>query len=680
MLSGAKTNGSAASRRSSAGWTATAKRSCATLSLPMAARAVRFVEPDQIITPSGRVGDPAASFGILTDADDVETVICYYVDGRPVDATEIQHRKANVDENVKRGLPLFFPVRKNLRRAEKLLRNMSVVAEIQSAIALIRKHQGGIRSGVQQFAASQTDVTLTQAATGRTTGFRRFGPGTILDAPGGIEYDFPAAGLDAANFVAVLQAELRAIASRLVMPEFMLTSDASNANYASTMVAEGPAMRMFSRLQADLVNDDLEVMWRVVRAVVDAGGLPPAALCDIEIQVSPPSLEMRDQKQEAEVHQIEYQNGILSPQTWCRRRGLDYDQEQMNLAQHNQRPQEVQGPELPGPVARAIEGAHAPATAREQELLEFVRAITEAGWDPSKHPRGGNPQNRGEFSSAGGGGAGAPAPSHPSSPHAAAGGGSSNSSAAQPVFKAPLNVILAGQKTEKRPGAAPEKDESGKEGTTHEQIAKAVKDITASVENSDDNNLKQRFKAGAWFKLNPKVNGDVALVRKEQDGSLTVLVAIKNDKGEPIGAVAANVSTDGEITYGTINQRQEYVKQTDLTKAVVDEKKAADDEADEAGKKRRVEVELEKPEAEPGETTLGGIAVVLDSAFGSIKASATQSEEGSFDFNVGLSKATSWFKRTPRAAAANAAAMDETLNQYREKKGIAYGDLPQAKK
>jgi lambda family portal protein len=254
---------------------------------------VRFVEPDQILTPSARVGDPAASFGILTDAEDVETVLSYYVDGKAVDAAEIQHRKANVDGNVKRGIPLFFPVRKNLRRAEKLLRNMSVVAEIQSAIALIRKHQGGIRSGVQQFAASQVDVTLTQATTGRTTNFRRFGPGTILDAPGGIEYDFPAAGLDAANFVAVLQAELRAIASRLVMPEFMLTSDASNGNYASTMVAEGPAMRMFARLQADMVNDDLEVMWRVVRAAVDAGCLPGSALAEIEIQASPPSLAMR---------------------------------------------------------------------------------------------------------------------------------------------------------------------------------------------------------------------------------------------------------------------------------------------------------------------------------------------------------------------------------------------------
>ena len=244
------------------------------------------------------------------------------------------------------------------------------------------------------------DQLTGSGSTGRTTSFRRFGPGTILDAPGGIEFDFPAAGLDAANFVAVLQAELRAIASRLVMPEFMLTSDASNANYASTMVAEGPAMRMFARLQADLVNDDLDVMWRVVRAAVDAGGLPAAALNQIAIQVSPPSLAVRDQKQEAEVHQIEYQNGILSPQTWSSRRGLDYEQEQANLARHNQRPQELQGAELAGPgfgLALADPLAEGPDAG-------VSTALDEAAWDDAKHPRGGNPQNRGEFSSAGGGG------------------------------------------------------------------------------------------------------------------------------------------------------------------------------------------------------------------------------------------------------------------------------------
>ncbi len=294
---------------------------------------VRFVEPGQVSTPQQRVADPAASFGVQTEPDDVETPLAYYVDGQAVDAREIQHRKANVDANVKRGLPLFYPVRKNLRRAEKLLRNMSVVAEIQSAIALVRKHRGATRASVQQFATSQADASVTSPMTGQTQNYRRFGPGTILDSHGGIEYDFPAAGLDAANYVVILQAELRAIASRLVMPEFMLTSDASNANYASTMVSEGPAMRMFSRLQAALVNDDVQVMWRVLENAVAAGRLPGEALTALEIQCSPPTLEVRDPLQEVEAFRIEYECGILSPQTWSQRRGLDYDQEQENRQQ-----------------------------------------------------------------------------------------------------------------------------------------------------------------------------------------------------------------------------------------------------------------------------------------------------------------------------------------------------------
>jgi hypothetical protein len=296
---------------------------------------VRFVEPDQVVTPPSQAADPAARLGILTDLGDVETVRGYYIDGRLIDASEIQHRKANVDANVRRGLPLFYPVRKNLRRAEKLLRNMSVVAEIQSAIALIRKHRQGTAAGVQQFVQSQADGSARSAtANGGSTPVRRYKPGTILDTNAGIEYDFPAAGINASTYVTVLQAELRAIASRLVMPEFMLTSDASNANYASTMVAEGPAMRMFERLQAEQVRDDLQVMWRAVGAAIDAGLLPAETRRAIEIQSAPPSLSMRDQFKDAQRRKLEHAAGILSPQTWSQLAGLDYDQEQANLSAH----------------------------------------------------------------------------------------------------------------------------------------------------------------------------------------------------------------------------------------------------------------------------------------------------------------------------------------------------------
>jgi capsid protein len=295
---------------------------------------VRFIEPDQIATPAELSSDPSASFGIQTDRHDVETVLGYFVEGEFVDAREVQHRRANVDFNVKRGLPLYTPVRKNLRRAEKLLRNMSIVAEIQSAIALIRKHRGASRSGIEQFVATAADATASNGNTGRTRHYSQYGPGTILDAPAGLEYDFPARGLGASSFVAVLQAELRAIAARLVMPEFMFTSDAPNANYSSTMVAEGPAMKMFERLQAAMIEQDRAVVWRVVDDAVAAGRLPPNVRELVDIQIIPPSLHVRDQLRQAQVDRIAFDSGVLSPQTWSQHLGLDYDQEQKNLAVH----------------------------------------------------------------------------------------------------------------------------------------------------------------------------------------------------------------------------------------------------------------------------------------------------------------------------------------------------------
>jgi capsid protein len=293
---------------------------------------VRFVEPEQVATPPELARVPWASFGIQTEPDDVETPLGYYIDGEPVDATHIQHRKANVDANVKRGLPLYFPVRKNLRRVEKLLRNMSALAEIQSAIALIRKHRSATRSGIEAFADTQSAACGLASASPAPRRLAPYAPGTILDAPAGLEYDFPAAGVNASAFVTVLQAELRAIAARLVMPEFMFTSDASNANYSSTLVAEGPAVKMFERLQSTLKHDDAQVMWRVIDNAAAAGRLPSDVRRRVELQITLPSLHVRDQLREMQIEKIAFEKGILSAQTWSQRLGLDYDQEQKNRA------------------------------------------------------------------------------------------------------------------------------------------------------------------------------------------------------------------------------------------------------------------------------------------------------------------------------------------------------------
>lgn len=278
---------------------------------------IRFVEPDQIYTPKTKANDKSHYFGIHTHKDDVETIYGYWVDNQYIRADEIQHRKANVDRNVRRGIPLMYPVQKNLRRAEKLLRNMSVVAEIQSSIALIRKHSSGNTESIKRYVNNQTQ---------QTAGYQnkqKFEPGTIIDAQSGTDYEFPITAIDASRYILVLQAELRAIASRLVMPEFMLSSDASNANYSSTMIAEGPAVRMFERMQHEMIQQDRRLFKVVVQNAINANKLPIDTLKRVTIHAVAPIIAVRDRLKEAQADEILLKYGVLSSQTMAMRYGLD---------------------------------------------------------------------------------------------------------------------------------------------------------------------------------------------------------------------------------------------------------------------------------------------------------------------------------------------------------------------
>src|SRR5262249_37066242 len=147
-----------------------------------------------------------------------------------VPADEIIHFKLNVNRTAKRGYPTLVPVRKNLLRADKLLQNMSTLAQVQATFALIRKHKQYSTSAVQAWQQNQSDIAASDPVSGNTRYLQRYLPGTIIDAPEQTDYQFPSAHIPAESYVAVLQAELRAIAARLVMPEYMLTSNAENAN------------------------------------------------------------------------------------------------------------------------------------------------------------------------------------------------------------------------------------------------------------------------------------------------------------------------------------------------------------------------------------------------------------------------------------------------------------------
>ena len=311
---------------------------------------VRYVEPGQLFTPEGKADDPNVKFGVETDPQDVETVRAYWIDGQAVDPSEIQHRKANVDCNVRRGWPTFEPVKKNLRRAEKLLRNMGAVSAIQAAIAMLRKRPGTNKTTAQQLIEDNADASVYNSRTGKTTRYTQYGPGAILDVPAGVDYEFPSQAIDAARFVQVLQAELRGVAARLCMPEFMLTADASNANYSSTMVAEGPAVKMFERLQAEMIEDDLEIIDRALDVAVEEGALDEGLRSQVKIVAQAPTLVTRDTDKETDAT-VKATGGkqVMSLHTARRKLNLDPDFEGRKIAEEKAANDPFAGMENPSP-------------------------------------------------------------------------------------------------------------------------------------------------------------------------------------------------------------------------------------------------------------------------------------------------------------------------------------------
>ncbi len=87
-------------------------------------------------------------------------------------------------------------------------------------------------------------------------------------------------------------------------------------------------------MQAELVSDDLLVMERVLQTAIDAGRLPAETWEQVDLAATPPSLQIRNALHEDQRYRIEHAAGILSPQTWCQRVGLDYDTEMDQLARH----------------------------------------------------------------------------------------------------------------------------------------------------------------------------------------------------------------------------------------------------------------------------------------------------------------------------------------------------------
>ena len=307
---------------------------------------VRFVEPWQVANPGGTNAVASHTmFGIRTVEGDNETPEAYFVRQTPggqdfeeVEASDIQHLKCRADMNQRRGVPLFWVSRFNVRRAYKTLQNIAAKSEIAAAIPFTRKHVGGTATSASAFASSITSNSYSDPyQNGRTVNQTKYGPATILDHSDRTEYEGTnfAQGMDL--MIEGLAQMLRAMAAAGEMPEFMFSVDASNGNFASTLVAEGPVVKSFQALQSKLRDADLWIIDEAVEHAIASGLLPANVLEVCDIQVDLPEIATHDKIAETQADKIRADAGILSPQTWCSKNDLDYTQEIENIEAHKAR-------------------------------------------------------------------------------------------------------------------------------------------------------------------------------------------------------------------------------------------------------------------------------------------------------------------------------------------------------
>ncbi len=281
---------------------------------------VRFIDPEWI----GSTREAPDSQGIVSEPGDAESPTAYLrIDpatgdlAEVIPADEVLHTRIGADSNEKRGVSLFAPLLDTLESYDRWLQTELLARKLQASIVLWRKVQGSPSEALRMSEANADGTTSTG---GRR---ERIQPGTILTTNQSTEIEFLHPKTNFTDAVPLGRMLLLSVAAGAGLPEFMLTSDASNSNYASTMVAKGPAVKMFHSEQ-HFFSQEWSSLWKgVMQAGIEQGELPSDLFERIEPAWTFPVVVNRDRAKERLTDARLVQTKVLSRAEVARRDGVD---------------------------------------------------------------------------------------------------------------------------------------------------------------------------------------------------------------------------------------------------------------------------------------------------------------------------------------------------------------------
>jgi len=303
---------------------------------------VRFMEVSLIDGNYAGASPYAQRYGVETDPNDIEKVKTYYYNTpndndittkatrkpKEIPADKVIFIKRNTDYEHPRGLPDFWPVLKNIRRVEKIVLNTSVLIQIQSAIALIRKHKGSTQPRITKFVQNKSDgMNHRSTVTGKTVVAQNFRQGMIVDTNEMMDYEMPSVGVKPEGFIAGALQDLSKIACRFVLPvDWLLAKEPTEP-----LSPGSPTVMNFRREQGTFYAYVEKAFWLVQEMMgVDTVKMK----LEYELIIEGPRLAVGKVLDEARVVQILQASGALSPQTIARRFGAKYAIERTNTIRH----------------------------------------------------------------------------------------------------------------------------------------------------------------------------------------------------------------------------------------------------------------------------------------------------------------------------------------------------------
>lgn len=242
---------------------------------------VRFILPELVRSP--QAGDQATSYGIECTPQDYEEVLAYHVivgDGarssarrsEHVPPEHVHHLRHGVFSEEKRGIPLFYPWRHDLIRADTLLRTLEQSATNQARISAVIEYPGSREE--MQSSVEQQGVRETTDELGRPI-WRDEGPGGSYDIhhTGGMSVSLPNTGLDGRKLIVIYDRALQAISVAAKLPLFIFAHHTDQANRSNTDRAQDDGLRHLQNLQGHLMGYYEEVLTDVARELFpEAGG------------------------------------------------------------------------------------------------------------------------------------------------------------------------------------------------------------------------------------------------------------------------------------------------------------------------------------------------------------------------------------------------------------------------